>query len=131
MITAGLMVAFWIGAGTQYIDGQASWRIPIGLQIAPGCILAIGATFLPFSPRWLISKGRNEEALKVLAKLHANGDKNAPIVVEVYNDIVHQIEVERAVSITSYAELVKGTVRRRLILGVFIQIFQQSTGINR
>ncbi|CAO3677999.1 unnamed protein product [Rhizopus stolonifer] len=48
MITIGLMVAFWAGAGTE-IHG-ASWRIPIGIQIAPAAVLFVGAIFLPFSP---------------------------------------------------------------------------------
>jgi hypothetical protein len=32
--------------------------------------------FLPESPRWLVAKDRHEEALRVLAKLHAGGDTN-------------------------------------------------------
>ncbi|KAF7724349.1 hypothetical protein EC973_001137 [Apophysomyces ossiformis] len=130
MITAGLMVAFWVGAGTEHIEGQASWRIPLGIQIAPAIVLFFGALFLPYSPRWLVSKGRNEEALEVLAKLHAKGDKTAPYVLEEYNDIVQQVELEHQVAVTSYLELFKGSIRRRLILGVLIQIFQQFTGIN-
>lgn len=131
MITVGIMVAFWIGAGTEHIDGQASWRIPLGIQIGPAIILFFGAFFLPYSPRWLFSKGRHEEALEVLAKLHANGDKEAPIVVQEYEDIRLAVETEKAIAITDYTELFKGTIRRRLILGVVIQIFQQFTGINR
>ncbi|KAG0173799.1 hypothetical protein DFQ28_008121 [Apophysomyces sp. BC1034] len=130
MITAGLMVAFWVGAGTQSINGQASWRIPLGIQIAPAIVLLFGVLFLPYSPRWLVSKGRNEEALEVLARLHAKGDKTAPAVVEEYNEIIQQVELERQIAITSYTELFKGTIRRRLILGILIQVFQQFTGIN-
>lgn len=130
MIAMGLMVAFWIGAGTNYLDTDASWRIPLGIQIAPAVVLGIGAIFLPFSPRWLINRGRNEEALVVLANLHANGDKTNPAVVTEYEEIIAQVEHERTVSVSSYLELLKGSVRRRLILGIFIQIFQQFTGIN-
>ncbi|KAI9264360.1 general substrate transporter [Phascolomyces articulosus] len=130
MITAGLMVSFWCGAGTQYIEGQASWRIPIGIQMGPGIVLAVGAIFLPYSPRWLISKGRNEEALDVLARLHTGGDRNSLIVIEEYNDIINQVELERRVAITSYTELFKQNNRRRLILGTFIHVFVQFTGIN-
>ncbi|KAI7907120.1 general substrate transporter [Cokeromyces recurvatus] len=130
MITIGLMVAFWVGAGTQYIETKAAYRIPLGIQIAPAFILGVGSIFLPFSPRWLVNKGRNDEALGVLARLHSKGDKTAPHVVAEYEEIVAQVEHERTVSVSSYFELLKGTVRRRLILGVLIQVFQQFTGIN-
>ncbi|KAI8387303.1 general substrate transporter [Blakeslea trispora] len=130
MITIGIMVAFWVGAGTQYLDSNASWQIPLGIQIVPAAVLLVGAMFLPFSPRWLVNKGRNEEALGVLARLHSNGDKTAPHVVAEYEEIVAQVEHERTVSVSSYLELFKGNLLRRLILGVVIQIFQQFTGIN-
>ncbi|KAI9273031.1 general substrate transporter [Phascolomyces articulosus] len=131
MITVGLMISFWAGAGTNINQtGQATWRIPLGIQIAPAIILFIGAFFLPYSPRWLVSKGRNDEALQVLAKLHANGDVNSPFVQQEYREIVEQISQERAVAITNYLELFKGNTRRRLILGILIQVFQQFTGIN-
>ncbi|KAI7888497.1 general substrate transporter [Mucor mucedo] len=130
MITIGIMVAFWVGAGTQYLTSDASWRIPLAIQIAPAAVLMFGVIFLPFSPRWLVNKGRNEEALAVLARVHANGDKSDAGVVAEYEEILAQVEHERTVSVSSYVELLKGTVRRRLILGILIQIFQQFTGIN-
>jgi sugar porter (SP) family MFS transporter len=130
MITIGIMVAFWVGAGTEKIEGQASWRIPLGIQIAPAIVLAIGAMFLPYSPRWLLSKGRNAEALRVLAQLHSAGDETNPLVVAEYEEIIAQIELERAVAVGSYLELFQGKLRRRMILGILIQIFQQFTGIN-
>jgi sugar porter (SP) family MFS transporter len=130
MITIGIMVAFWVGAGTQYLTGDSAWRIPLAIQIAPAAVLMFGTIFLPFSPRWLINNGRNEEALAVLARLHSKGDKTDPLVVAEYEEIIAQVEHERTVSVSSYVELLKGTVRRRLILGILIQIFQQFTGIN-
>lgn len=44
--------------------------------------------FFPESPRWLISKDRNDEALAVLAKYHRNGDVSAPIVQLQYREIL-------------------------------------------
>ena len=129
-ITIGLMVAFWVNVGTENITGDAAWRIPLGIQMAPAAVLFVGTIFLPFSPRWLINKGRNAEALSVLARLHSNGDETAPHVVSEYEEIVAQVEHERAVSVSSYLELFKGTLLRRLVLGILIQIFQQFTGIN-
>lgn len=55
--------------GTQYMAGEWSWRLPFLLQMIPGFVLGAGILFLPFSPRWLVSKGRNQEAGASLSKL--------------------------------------------------------------
>lgn len=74
-ITFGIMISFWIDYGTNYIGGtgdnqsNASWLVPICLQLFPAIILLIGILFMPFSPRWLTHHGREAEARKVLAKL--------------------------------------------------------------
>jgi MFS family permease len=63
-ITLGIMISFWIDYGTAYIGGtgdgqsEAAWRLPLALQCLPALILGIGTLFLPYSPRWLMLKGR-------------------------------------------------------------------------
>lgn len=39
-------------------QSDAAWRIPLGLQMAPAILLLVGAIFLPFSPRWLMLRGK-------------------------------------------------------------------------
>ncbi|KAI8093263.1 general substrate transporter [Halteromyces radiatus] len=130
-ITVGLMLAFWVGAGTQmHFNNQAAFRIPLGIQIVPALILLVGVLFLPYSPRWLANKGRYDECLEVLAYLRSHGDKTNPAVVAEFEEIKNEIELEKQVAVTSYVGLFKGSVRRRLILGIMVQIFQQFTGIN-
>lgn len=51
------------------VPGSLSWRIPLGIQILPGVILGLGCSFLPPSPRFLVMKGRFDEALASLARL--------------------------------------------------------------
>lgn len=130
MITVGLMVSFWAGAGCEHFDNDAQFRVPLGIQIVPGIVLMIGAFFLPYSPRWLMNQGRDDEALEVLAMLHADNDKNDPYVQSEFEEMKEQIHFERNHAAKSYAELFKGTIRRRLVLGILIQVFQQFTGIN-
>lgn len=68
------MVSFWIDYGTNYIGGttagqsEAAWRIPLALQLVPAIILGVGILFMPFSPRWLVNNGRDDEALQVLSR---------------------------------------------------------------
>ena len=68
-IVTGIVIAFWITYGTQYMASEWSWRLPFLLQMVPGFVLGAGTTFLPFSPRWLVSKGRAEDAGDSLCKL--------------------------------------------------------------
>jgi MFS family permease len=92
-ITTGIMIAFWIDYGTNYIggsgDGQsdAAWLVPLCLQLFPAFILGIGMIFMvslpvrsetlgahllfrqPFSPRWLVHHDREADARKTLASL--------------------------------------------------------------
>lgn len=64
-ITIGIMVAFWLDYGTQYIggtgDGQhaVAWRLPLALQCLPSLVMVVAIFFLPYSPRWLVNQGES------------------------------------------------------------------------
>lgn len=79
-ITVGIMLAYWFAYGTNFIGGTGegqsdwAWRLPLVLQGIPAVILAAGVWFLPYSPRWLVKKGRDDEALATLSRL-----RNRPV----------------------------------------------------
>lgn len=86
--------------------------------------------FFPESPRHLIATDREEEALRVLQKLHYDGTNQEWIDHE-FRDIKLTIQAERA--ITAPGWLVMFTVpewRTRLMHGVAVQVFTQFTGIS-
>ncbi|OCF45135.1 galactose transporter [Kwoniella heveanensis CBS 569] len=149
-ITFGILVSYWIAYGTNFIGGtkegqsQAAWRVPLALQLVPGIILAIGACFLPFSPRWLMLKGREEESLETLAKLR-NGDPSSAEVQyefralqaerlveqEAAKERYGQAEVNLRVNLLEYKRLLTTKpLLHRLMLGAGAQALQQWTGIN-
>ncbi|KAJ2705179.1 hypothetical protein FB645_002659 [Coemansia sp. IMI 203386] len=129
-ITWGMLVAFWVDYGCSFIESNASWRIPIGIQIVPAMTLFLAMFFMPYSPRWLVDHDKIEEAHKVLARLRANGDFNNLEVMEELEDIKEAVRVERETAVRSYMELFRFPIRRRIVLGVVIQALQQLTGIN-
>lgn len=83
-------MVYYPGGGTD----NWSWRVPTLMQGFGPIILAIGVWFVPQSPRWLIKNGRLEEAHKILATFHANGDRNDPLVQLEVREICAAVEAE-------------------------------------
>lgn len=66
MVVLGILIANIVG----YALAQAGlWRIMLGASAIPALILAIGLTALPESPRWLVSRGRQDDARRALQRL--------------------------------------------------------------
>ncbi|KAL1917297.1 uncharacterized protein VTP21DRAFT_4953 [Calcarisporiella thermophila] len=129
-ITWGICISFWIQYGCSKIDGQAAFRIPYGVQAIPALLLFFGMFFFPRSPRWLMDHDREEEALRVLADIHGEGDVNHPYVQREFSQIKEAIRFDREIAARSYLELLKPGLFKRVFLGVALQAWQQLTGMN-
>ncbi|KZM25092.1 substrate-specific transmembrane transporter [Ascochyta rabiei] len=147
-IVFGIVVAFWTTYGTRYMAGQWSWRLPFLIQMIPGVVLGVGIVFLPFSPRWLSSKGRDDEALQVLAKLRGLPTTDSRVYRE-WCEIRAEVAFTREVNCEKHPNLQDGTRAsnfklelaswtdcfrhgcwKRTVVGVGIMFFQQFVGIN-
>lgn len=64
----GAIPAAAVTFGTNFIDSNLSWQIPVILQCLSCLIVLALVPFIPESPRYLIAKGRNEEALAFLTR---------------------------------------------------------------
>lgn len=91
----GSIIAAWVTFGALNINGSWSWRLCCLFQIFPCCIQLGILGFVKESPRWLISKGREEEALLILAKYHANDDVQDELVQFEFTEIREAIKAER------------------------------------
>lgn len=61
-----------MGVAFHFADNpRTQWRGPLGLALIWPAWMIIVVTFSPESPRWLLLKGRTEEARKVTHQLHA------------------------------------------------------------
>jgi len=77
-------IGFWLpyGVNTTMAPSVTQWRIPFAIQLLPGGLFTLGALlFLVESPRWLISRGRNDEALKILCYIRQL-DAEEPYIVD-------------------------------------------------
>lgn len=70
-----LSSAAWTTYGTFKINSTWAWRVPSALQGLPSVIQIFLIWFCPESPRWLVSKGKDAQALKTLAYYHADGNE--------------------------------------------------------
>lgn len=68
-IVIGSIAAYWVTYGTKDMAGDASFRLPFGLQMVPATLLGVGIHLFPYSPRWLIMADRHEDSLQALSKL--------------------------------------------------------------
>lgn len=72
LITGGVCLSYWIDFGFSFLEPSTiSWRFPIAFQIFFALIILAFILELPESPRWLILKGKEDEALAVLGALSA------------------------------------------------------------
>lgn len=69
LTTLGICSGYFICYGTVHIHSSLSWRLPFGLQAALAMLYAVVCILVPESPRWLISKGRYQEAMVVWNRL--------------------------------------------------------------
>jgi MFS family permease len=129
-ITWGILIMFYISYGCSYINGTAAFRVPWCLQMLPAIFLFGAMLFLPESPRWLAKKDRWEEAIQVLALVHAHGDPDSLFVAKEMAEIREVVEFERANSDVTYMELLTPKMINRTHIGVFTQIWSQLTGMN-
>ncbi|KAH7350042.1 MFS transporter [Plectosphaerella cucumerina] len=125
----GSIIAAWTVFGTIKYSGQASWRVPVGLQALMPVIQLIGVFTLPESPRWLCSKDRGAEALDILVKYHANGNRDDPFIHAEYAEIQQTIRLEHVVDETGWMVFFQTPGnRKRLLLIILTSFFSQCSG---
>ncbi|CAE6361008.1 unnamed protein product [Rhizoctonia solani] len=131
MLGFGFIVANWVTYGCDKgIQGVAAWRLPLGLQMAPAVILFFGMFIFPYSPRWLIAQGREEEAYRVLEKLHFDGQNREWLDGE-FAEICEQINSEKQMKSSNIMDLVNTKpMLKRTLIACGVQAFGQFTGIN-
>ncbi|KIJ36376.1 hypothetical protein M422DRAFT_261333 [Sphaerobolus stellatus SS14] len=71
----GAIIAAWTTFGTFFIKNSWAWRIPSAVQGFPALLQICLIWFVPESPRWLINKGRDAEARRMLGYWHGFGDE--------------------------------------------------------
>ncbi|KAA1477575.1 general substrate transporter [Dentipellis sp. KUC8613] len=128
----GLVIAYWLDYGMSFVSGPAQWRLPIGFQAFFAVCLFLQVSMLPDSPRWLIANGREDEGMRVLARLEDKG-LDHPDVMDKKKEIDVSLSQESAGGPFRYGELLEGGPIgnfRRVCLCIAVNFTQQFTGAN-
>ncbi len=123
LITIGILVSYLSDLAFANNDVLSSWRPMFYAGIIPGFILLVGMFFLPETPRWLMSKGREEESRSILQRIEEPG-----LVEESLQRMKEEIEMDK--SKPGFREIFRPWLRTALIIAVGIMFFQQFVGIN-
>ena len=120
-IVVGILVAFF----TNYLlvdTGINNWRWMLLVMAAPAILLFFSLFLVPESPRWLVARQRNNEALTVLTK--TSGAESAGKEL---------LEIEETLKIhkeSVFRDLMAPKIKPLIYIGIILAVFQQITGIN-
>ena len=104
--------------------GTTSWRWMFCLTAIPAACFFFGMLAIPESPRWLIKKGSTSKAKEVLSRIGGADYAQAEI-----DDVTSSLARDTSSKVT-LTQLISPRLRRVLILGIVLAVFQQWCGIN-
>lgn len=109
----------WLG-----ID-QYNWRWMLGLETLPAILYFLGLFLVPRSPRWLLMKGKNAEAEKIMTRFFEPSRAK-----EEMSSILESLKSDVKKARASVTDLLNPKLKFVLTIGFVIAILQQITGIN-
>ncbi len=137
-ITIGILCAYLTNAGLLNFsfshqkmpaDGLLNfiyigevWRGMFSILLLPSLLFLIGLSLVPESPRWLIQKNRNEEAITILTKIIKDPLQASNDVADIHENL----KSEKG----TYKELLEPGMRKALLIGLILPFLSQFSGIN-
>ena len=118
MIVTGILTAYIVNA---LLASAEAWRWMLGLAIVPSIVLLLGMIFMPETPRWLVSRGREDDARDVLHRSRSEEETEKEI------EDIKEVESQEEGGL---GEITASWVRPALIVAIGLACFQQFIGIN-
>ncbi|KAJ6171284.1 Major facilitator superfamily domain general substrate transporter [Penicillium chermesinum] len=130
LIAGGITISYWIDLAFSFLDpSSVAWRFPIAFQNVFTLVILFFVLPLPESPRWLIMKGREEEAMDVLSVI-LDLPENDPYVYAEFGVIKSAVMEQSSASFRDLFTMDENRNFHRVLLAYVNQMFQQIGGIN-
>lgn len=128
MIVTGQFLAFLVNAiiGNLFHADDHTWRYMMVVASLPAVVLFFGMLRMPESPRWLVLRGRHDEALDVLRQVRS--EERAVAEIDEVRELAKLAQEEQKGSLAEV--FATRWMRRLLFIGIGLAVFQQLTGIN-
>lgn len=116
----GSVIASWLVFGTSFLESSWSWRIPYIVQVPMALYVLIGVQFVPETPRFLIAKGRDAEALQFFIDYHGNGNPQDELVLFEFEEMKNTISLEQEARAEKWTNIIKskGSIHRLSLAGL-------------
>ena len=134
MIIIGLTAAFlsnyllaeYAGASTnRFWMGYEAWRWMFWIELVPATVFLIALFFIPESPRYLVTRARQEDARNVLTRLFGGA-----FAARKVGEIEHSVAQDHAPRLSDLIDRNRGGLRTIVWVGIGLAVFQQLVGIN-
>lgn len=124
-VVVGITAGYFISFGSHGLRSSMAWRVPFLVQAGVSLPLSVGMLFVPFSPRWLVQRGRVEEARQVLSRF-----RSVEAVEDEMREIEGGLEEHRGSKTAGLLEMFRRRYVGRSLLGIFLMAAQQLTGVS-
>ncbi|KAH8891220.1 putative sugar transporter [Thozetella sp. PMI_491] len=125
-LNAGGIIATGLNYAFSTSTTGFGWKMVTGLQLIFPVLIVLFTYFIPQSPRWLLSKDREEEAVASLRRLRSKEDtENGSCEAEIQ---AIKSALQGNVHKAPWMDLVRGSNFRRTMIVVVYYFFQQTTG---
>ena len=121
-ITAGILFSYLINR--IFALSEYNWRWMLGAGLIPALILLIGISFLGDTPRWLISKKREDEAKEIFKKIEPDEDADKHIE-EIKSTLPKAVKASQ-----KKKKVFESWMLMPVSVGIIIMFIQICTGIN-
>ncbi|KAK2611565.1 hypothetical protein N8I77_004898 [Diaporthe amygdali] len=133
-ITSGIALGGWVNVGLSHVQEQEiAWRLPLALPLIFTSMLLVFPLCFPESPRWLISKGRIEEARQSMTELNSGKHAEPESIDAEISLILSVVQQDSAQSELGFRDFFKRGPQRlfyRLCLAIAVNFCAQMTGAN-